>query len=347
MTKNVYLHIGHFKTGTTALQTYLYGNRKRLTHYNFAYPLITRPPETVKQLILRRGVTHINHADLSLTLARDHGLTPPAWYRCDLETDTVYQKLHEQIAKHRADNIIISSEEFIRISLVPQAEDAISDLRNRLDRYNVKILFYIREPFSLLKSWYNQINKSGKSTRTFPGFFMATRPQFLAQLRIHERFAKIFGEENLKVLTYKHSGSDHIREFLSTIDCKMPCGDAEKIVNKSSNPREVESTRLEGIAATGRSELTVTTPPSLAKIATRIENINRQYSKLERITDILTPSRLTCENLFSHYAELLSYDAPDRVPNPQEKDNLIRFSRDAEDSSPQLARTLRGAARYC
>ncbi|MDP0929142.1 hypothetical protein Q0601_18305 [Paracoccus onubensis] len=347
MTKNIYLHIGHFKTGTTALQTFLHKHRNGLPSHNYAYPLISRPPRTLRQFLRAKGETYINHADLSLTLAKDQGLIPPSWYRQGFDTDSAYRKLYKQINRQHADNIIISSEEFIRLALLPQAEQAIGDLRNRLNGYDVGIVFYIREPYSLLKSWYNQINKSGKPTRCFPGFFMATKTNFLAQFPIYHHFSKSFGKENVKVLTYKHSGSDHIREFLSAIGCPLPCPDAAEIVNPSSDGQEVELQRLAALAATGKNELRLTKPPSLEKISTRVDQINRQYSKLEQITDIFTPSLLSCESIFSHYAELLSYQTDDHPPNAPEQDILSGFSKNAESSSPELAAILKNAAQSC
>ena len=195
--KKLYVHIGHYKTGTSALQNYLHWNADLLRESGYYYPNCARP---------KRNKT--NHGHLSLGLAAKYGFVPPPWYDECGDLDSIYRTLHDEIAAIPEKNIVLSSEEFVQLALLREADVALGELKERLIGYDVRIVLFIREPLSLLISWYNQVNKGPFGTRNFMVFFAKINGQFLSQRRIWRRFANHFGVQNVILRTYKHHGTD-------------------------------------------------------------------------------------------------------------------------------------------
>lgn len=328
-TKTLYLHIGHYKTGTSAIQDYLSRNTAALREHGYLYPTSARP---------KRNNT--NHGHLSLSVARDHGFMPPPWYGEEISADAAYAAFREEVNRASEDNIIVSSEEFVQLALQAEPEKALGDLKERLAGFDVKIVLYIREPFSLLKSWYNQVNKGPVGTRNFTTFFMNLKPQFLAQEAIWRAYLHAFGEENLKVISYKKAGADHIREFLCAINCDHKPAGVVNPVNEAQPIATLELSRLARDRKFSYDEATITSFENVEKFINKVKRVSSQYNEVTARSDENRPSRLTPVSVVDYYGELLTALGKVVPLNQLEADRMRDLALRAENKDLHLAAAL-------
>lgn len=327
MMKTIYLHIGHYKTGSSAIQAYLSRHAADLRATGYLYPDICRP---------RNNPT--NHGQLSLSLARDHGFHPPPWYGEDIPTDTAFATLDAALRNAPEPNVILSSEEFVQLTMRADPAAAMDDLARRFWGHDVRVIFYLREPMSLLKSWFNEVNK-GLGTRTFPAFFAGLNGGFISQRPIIEAFQRAFGADKVTVLAYRHSGTAHIAQFLQSTGCPhVPHEDAASLVNPAQSLTRLESARLEKGADYDRA--TLSGIEDIAHYAHRTRTICANYDKMADLADTRVPGKLTTMAIFEHYLKLLTA-AKDVVPlNPAEGNHMRNLALAIEDRDPALAVVL-------
>lgn len=331
--KHIFLHIGHYKTGTSALQDFLSNNASQLRSHGFLYPETSRPKNNPT-----------NHGHLSLSLAREYGFACPAWYREDVSADAAYAELDETLARAPEDRVILSSEEFVQLAMREDPDAAVQDLKRRLDGHRVTILFYIREPLSLLKSWFNEVNKGPVATRTFPTFFMNLNEVFLSQSRIWANYARHFGADNVKVITYKNVGSAHLDEFLSLIGCRIRAPEHTDLLQQAQSEDLLELSRLAKERHGTLDDYTVTRIGDVARLHRRAERISSNYDEVARSSDLHRVSKLTGEAVIDHYARLLRPLQQTTAFNQKEADNLRDLALRAETVDMGLARALMQAA---
>jgi hypothetical protein len=157
MPRSLVLHIGHYKTGTTALQDQLSHLRPALEDHGVLYPIAGQPV---------RG--NASHSGLSFQELHRAGSHLPFWYRTSSEfaeytagnAPPAREALSAEITASPADTVIISSEEFIRFGSdrgVP-SEQTRKMLRS-IAVDHLTIVCYVRRPDRYLESWYNQLVK--------------------------------------------------------------------------------------------------------------------------------------------------------------------------------------------
>lgn len=334
MSKKVYLHIGHYKTGTSAIQAYLHKNAAELRRLGFLYPSKVR----------RKG-NPTNHGHLSLPLARDHGFTPPSWYTESSSTDESFSALDSELASADENNAIISSEEFVQLALCADRDAALEDIKKRFGAYEVKVLLYVREPFSLLKSWYNQVNKAPTSTRTFPTFFMNVHNSFLSQEEIWKFYAEAFGADNVLIKTYGSVGATHIQGFLDTLNCPLQVLEGQGLVNQGQPSEFLEIERLTKRRTFTYEQATISDIKSIDAFCSKVEEISSAYSRLTRKCEVPVPSHLTPTKIINHYASLLQSASKFIKINQDEAFYLRDMAIRAELKNLPLASALMDAAR--
>ncbi|MCJ8138311.1 hypothetical protein [Falsirhodobacter halotolerans] len=326
--KTIYLHIGHYKTGSSAIQAYLSRHADDLRAVGYLYPGICRP---------RNNPT--NHGQLALTLARDHGFYPPPWYRDEISTDAAFASLDAALRDVPEPNVILSSEEFAQLALRADSAAAMDDLTRRLAGHDVRVIFYLREPLSLLKSWFNEVNK-GVVTRTFPAFFAGLNGGFISQRPIIEAFQRAFGPDKVTVLAYRHTGAEHVAGFLRAVGCAHPPGDdAASMVNPAQTLADLETTRI-GKASDNYDRATLSGIEDIARYIHRTNEIRANYDKVTHLADAAIPGKLTAQAVFSHYRTLLTA-AGDAIPlNPAEGDQMRNLALAMEGKDLTLAKVL-------
>lgn len=158
MQPRLILHIGHFKTGTTALQVFLARHRSRLARQGLVYA---------------RTTEHLSkHSALAFALLREAGATTLMHGYTD---PTPATRLWDALADEARSiapgaELVVSSEEFIRLGAHPLAIAGLRACLARMPDVDVRAIAYLRPPHSHLESWYNQLVKMNAA----PGDFDAT-----------------------------------------------------------------------------------------------------------------------------------------------------------------------------
>ncbi|MAM60763.1 hypothetical protein [Maritimibacter sp. UBA3975] len=326
----VYLHIGHYKTGTTAFQAYCAANAKGLARRGLHYVEAGRLP-----------VAPTNHAGLSVPLAQTHGFVAPSWYRGGPDADVAYARLQNELSSAPARRALISSEEFVQLALCNDPQAALADLASRLAPHRVTTIFTVREPLSLLTSWYAQVCRAPRPRPTFLSFFAGLNPDFLAQAPIASRFAAAFGPSSLRVIGYGGPTRAQVHRLLWATRT-IPYSRADiPLANVTPGPAELEVARYAKRRAGGDDGVTVSVV-SLADLDARIAAINAGYARLARLLRGAPASALSLRSVVSHYCDLLRPASQRIALDLAEGEALAGLAEAAADSS--VSDALRGAA---
>ena len=201
--KTIYLHVGNFKTGTSAIQRFCSDNRQRLLGCGIDYLETARPASD-----------RTNHSCLPLSLIQKYGQFVPEWYEAEGDFDTTSQALLAEMENSPCDNILISSEELYRLACFSSdfARDAIRELGGLFTGYEVKVVMYVREPLAFVKSWYNQVNKGNLPHRRFIDFFYFMNDSVLLPQANAKFWRECFGHDCLILEPYGKRGTDRDHE---------------------------------------------------------------------------------------------------------------------------------------
>lgn len=218
--KKLYLHIGPHKTGSTYLQKALYANADEIKKKGFIYPL-------------RSTSLNIAHHDLAESYKAKN------FYHVDAEL--------QEILSSKKYNIILSSENFDRLDL-----ESVKKMKDDLKDYSVSIVFFSREPASLLVSSWQESVKHGSmlSWREY-AFDHLLRPfqsNVLNKNRVLDVYSEVFGVESINIFDYSFYEKENIdifEEFLRfcaawPIDRK----DKNKRINSSMKYSHIELIRV-------------------------------------------------------------------------------------------------------
>ena len=114
MIKELIIHIGHFKTGTTALQVFLEENLAFFEAHGVDYAPIWR--------------TYAKHSDYAFSVLRAAGVRKLLHgYAKPITPRAMWQQLYDHVMASRFGTTLISSEEIIRIGQFPAAVDILRD----------------------------------------------------------------------------------------------------------------------------------------------------------------------------------------------------------------------------
>ncbi len=234
MRKTLYIHIGHFKTGTTAIQVFLARNPKLLKRHDLVFA------QTKQE--------HCKHSDLACSLYQAAGVTELMHgYAKDETPQQVWAALFEELRASRRSGMIVSTEELMRLACFPQAVEDLKQIVATAPDIDIKIIAYLRAPESHLRSWYNQLVKMGCKT---PSFNAAISDRFEP---IHYDYAlalrpwiDLFGAQSIILRHYSsESRKDNalFRDFLSIFGIAMP-DRGLSFLSEDPNPR-IEGEALE------------------------------------------------------------------------------------------------------
>lgn len=215
--KRCYLHIGAPKTGSTALQNFLYENRKQLADQGWKYPDVSL-----------RG---FGHHDLAFLVAGGY----PEWaIPQERSLIELTDKLHTAVVG--CSQIILSSENFY---LFPNPKKIAEILHHAgFPPETVKIVVYVRRQDEAHTSWYNQVIKAQGYGGTISQCIQENLDNWNYQLQL-EKWAQIFGSSNIIVRPYekeKLADGDVRKDFLKILEIPqsnliMP----DKMVNTKLN----------------------------------------------------------------------------------------------------------------
>lgn len=170
--KQVFLHIGLHKTGSTTLQVFSHKNRDSLASCGYLYPQVGIPNNLY------------GHHNLAWSLYQN-GRAKPEFGD--------WLQLRQAIEDQFLDNIIISSEDFE--TKHPKIIEAIN---NKLNGYQVKIIVYLRRQDKRIESQYTQLTKSGLYVGDINDFIELVIKQY-DYFKFLEPWKQVFGKENIRV----------------------------------------------------------------------------------------------------------------------------------------------------
>jgi hypothetical protein len=185
--KQLFLHIGLHKTGTTALQQWCSANASLLAEKGLLYPSVGQP----------------------------EGKPYHRQFFSQAESGP-WELLYSEIEQSGIDTILLSDEAW---SAPWVAEGALQMLKHRLARYDVTVLCVLRNPVDYFVSRYrHQIRMGSDSAHWSFSEFVEARVgetnEFLSQL---ELWSNVFGRQNVDVLIYDEAkkGGALGRHFLA------------------------------------------------------------------------------------------------------------------------------------
>ncbi|MFV8819723.1 hypothetical protein [Haliea sp. E17] len=310
--KTVYLHIGNFKTGTTAIQRFCHTNREKLEQKGVRYLLSARP--------VGAGVSH---SALPLSLLKKHDEFTPLWYTQDRSFNELCLDIRDEISRSKVDKILISSEEFFRFPSLSEPKKVLvrEEISNLFKGYNIRVIMYVREPMSFCKSWYNQVNKSPLPCGRFSDFVFYLAPA-LVDPRFNAQFwRELFGSDSLIIRPYTSNPENHLRSFWQAVGIEMECQlpDNNRKANPGRDERTLETDRLAKVWSMKPDERRLVfmrgnalrSPQNIQAFKEKIEAINIAFDNFcqqELIEDLR--SVLTLESVIAHEELINRRDAP-------------------------------------
>lgn len=217
--KNLVLHIGTSKTGSSALQSYCAGNSEALRSSDILYFASGRLAEN-----------GIAHAHLGFSMLNRY----PGWANPEGKPD-----LSSTLAQMRAELHQSTSSNFVCSSETLSVVDDQAKLEQLRDTFvglaRIKVIVYLRRPDSWLQSWYLQTVKNHPfNTRSLAESINIEPYRFFDTLDL---YARVFGAENLVVRAYENSlrdGAGLVQDFFAASDLSYtPSAESDATANRS------------------------------------------------------------------------------------------------------------------
>lgn len=215
----IILHIGVYKTGTTAVQRFLTRHRAALAERGVLYP---------------ESFTKFDaHHPLAWSLGLGHRDKDPS-----VRADEVVRAILQEADSAGADTVILSSEEFLNL----EAAERLPKLKRLFDGHAVEILIYLRRQDSLLLSTY------GQHVRMYSIRFSGTVSDFLLKhsnflIRYNywqtlQHWAKVFGSDAMRIRLYDQARfpeGNIVEDFADTLGIGLDGCDVRKVSGINRN----------------------------------------------------------------------------------------------------------------
>jgi hypothetical protein len=223
MARNLVLHIGTTKTGTTSIQHVLSHNRPALLSQGTCYP--TAPGGAQHTLLAYAVMTNIAMRDRQETVLWQ-GMAPDdriAHFRN--EFDAEMKALPANI------NQVILSSEFIYIFLRSSGE--VKALHDLLAPYfdNMRVVVYLRRQDAHFTSLYTQILRTGAVIPMESIVMRQHRVHEIDYAKLLNRWGEVFGTENIVPRLFENTETkrfDAVEDFTSLCGLTLPKETAEQ-----------------------------------------------------------------------------------------------------------------------
>lgn len=212
--KAVFIHIGHIKTGTTALQSMFVQNREHFLEHGLLYPTTGIPVD------LENEVEHFAHHLLCNDLSVGLG---PFERECVVNR---WQALRREIDDSPAERILVSSE---MISYGSQELPWIA--RKALNGLEVHVVYCVRRQDTLIRSAYLQLIKDGMDDGeiTFHDYVQKNSDAFIFSTHV-DNWANAFGGANIHCFLYERQKDVRVA-ILNLIDPNLSVPKGDKLVD--------------------------------------------------------------------------------------------------------------------
>lgn len=237
--KELVLHIGSMKTGTTALQNFLSTNRPELASRGLFIPEIGIKAGNYLGYVFLPKVPQFIQQKLNLS------------------EEALFLELSREIEKSDKEKVFLSAESFFHMTSSPQlGKEFPKILKERIRksgfRGDFKVLVYLRPQEVFLESWYKQIIKAHHLDHLYSGTieeFFRDYEGYLDYLGILNSWAEAFGVENIIVKEYRSDlaqGHHLFEEVLKVLELGSLEGlqVPENEVNPSIGPKTAEFIRI-------------------------------------------------------------------------------------------------------
>ncbi|MBU2963472.1 sulfotransferase family protein [Citreicella sp. C3M06] len=214
MAKTLILHIGHYKTGTTALQVFFSQSGRFLRNKGVDYPDL--------------WMHNAKHSAFAFSILKAAEVTGPLMFDYTDETSPrqMWGMLLDHVRRSPQDRVLISSEELMRLGQFPKAVEILKELLGQRGDIQIKVVAYLREPGAHVQSWYNQLIKMN-----IPVSDMETalggeiEDVHFDYRRALQPWIDIAGKDNVILRPYRFDRNDpnalH-RDFLKALDIALP-----------------------------------------------------------------------------------------------------------------------------
>lgn len=191
---NLFLHVGFPKTGSTAIQNFLFLNRNELIKYNIYYPT----PLLGKNLIKEKHLGHISMSQADSNVRFD--VLPFNSYR---------ERYLADIVSSGCESAILSAEGFIYDNPV-----IFSSFQ---DKFKISVICFIRNFFDYILAGIKQLIKEGLR----PDLFDYLSCRNFHVLAMVEEYLLTFGRENCFFFNYDFLRTSHsiLDSFLEVVGC--------------------------------------------------------------------------------------------------------------------------------
>jgi len=169
--KKLFLHIGAGKTGSSALQIWLYKNHKKLKKQGINYPIFDQKIKSDYQITAGNGVFLINKL-----------------------REGCLEELFDSFKKDK-DSLLFSSETFQ--ILTDKELNFLKDIAITYG-YDITIVFYVRDLYDMLYSSYQQLIKRHLYFKSFEEFVLNIKS--MQQFDVLYEYETIF--KNIKIVHY-------------------------------------------------------------------------------------------------------------------------------------------------
>ncbi|WP_306251230.1 hypothetical protein [Parvularcula sp. IMCC14364] len=180
MRKNLYLHVGTPKTGTSTIQWFLYRNREVLAKHGILYPALS-------------DKTPGHHY-----IANNYRTHPLAWVE-PIPRGKVMRKIGRAMDEAPdLHSLCLSSEAFWG------CRKKLRKFREDFSDYDIRVIVLLRRQDDFMNALYRQDVKAGGSTGAADAYIRARlkRLDYLDKLTL---MAEIFGRENITVIPFEPS----------------------------------------------------------------------------------------------------------------------------------------------
>ncbi len=252
LTKTLYIHIGHYKTGTSAIQAFMDVNAGHLARLGVRY--------------LDKHMYFSKHSDLAFAIYRAASVTTLLHgYSNPVRPEKVWDDLIAAAQAAPEPIAVISSEEFMRIGAYPRAIAILRDLAARPRAgIDIRIIAWLRDPDAHLHSWYNQLIKVKVPLPDYnTAVCKVIEPVHYDYALALRPWADIFGADAVHVRPYSEAlrvGMAIYEEFLRALglDCRGQLGRwwiPEEDLNPRLDDRLLELTRVMQIHGLGEQDI--------------------------------------------------------------------------------------------
>ena len=219
--KQIILHAGMPKTGTSTIQMFLKNNVKNLeSKYKILYPVIENDPRPFKE----------NHSIWITSLFSENGYKTPVNINFGFNSvaklkernDKTYQELQKLFDSSNSDRLMISAEGISTID--EQGIFKMFDWLNSLAD-EIKMILCVRHPNDGISSETQQKIKTGKTIEA-----LTDNPKISLNRKVLKCALEVIGKSNIKVFDFysaKKSKFGLLGNFLEIIDVSLPMDQSE------------------------------------------------------------------------------------------------------------------------